>query len=141
MHRFSSRFEPVENRRMPRFVLSLWSFAAIIGFVALSPSKVEATCGDYLSHHGMAHDQIALPGGEPTENVPFRSPCHGPSCQQGPLHHPLSTPVVSAEPQDRWGWMAVVTVSIPERISFLAHLCESLALPMFTFRLERPPKA
>ena len=76
-----------------------------------------------------------------TGQIPKRTPCHGPFCQQGPVQHPLSTPVVSIEPQDRWGWMAAIAVATPERVSFLARRGESVTLPMIAFRLDRPPTA
>jgi len=121
---------------MRRLWLTVSILVAAFGLVALSASTAEATCGDYLDHQGMAdHDQSHMP------NDQHRTPCHGPTCQKGPVHPPLPTPVVSVEPQDRWGWTANVVLPTLEQSSSLVHLCEPVVLPMIAFRLDRPPKA
>ena len=133
------------------------SLLLVVGMFLFSSSRAEATCGDYLSHgsihsadHLMGRGEFneekrtrlddGLLGDSPLQQVPQRVPCHGPHCQQGPANLPLPTPVVSIEPVDRWGWMGTVSVPVLDRISFLAHLCEPVALPMIAFRLDRPPK-
>jgi hypothetical protein len=138
--------EPVESRRIRRLPLFVWIPLLAVAVVVFSASRVEATCGDYLSHHGMAgrgmagHDQT-MPDGDPAEGLPYRTPCHGPSCQQAPLQAPVSPPVVSLETQERWGWMASVEFPTLDQSSFLTRINESLALPMIAYRLDRPPKA
>ncbi len=83
---------------------------------------------------------MSMPGPHSQGSFPDRRPCHGPSCQQSPLQLPPSTPFVSVDPQDRWGWMATIVVQAPEPTSFLAIATELVQFPMIAFRLDRPPK-
>ena len=154
MQRFHTSFEPLinrQNRRLPLYVLPLF---AVFGLFSLNPSRAQATCGDYLAHgQMMAHsdmlthdlgmkEQSRSEGFDqfPFGKVPHRTPCHGPTCQQRPLQNPLPSPVISVEPQDRWGWMADVMIPAPTLVSLMAHLSEPVVLPTIAYRLDRPPK-
>ena len=148
MQRFHTRLEPRPNRRTARLTIAVCSLFAVFALFSLFPSRADATCGDYLAH---AADQThsGIMGHFPAEmgrhhnpmgKAPLRIPCHGPSCQQGPIQHPLSSPIVSFEPQDRWGWMADIALSAPVPVSFLARLSEPVVLTTIAFRLDRPPK-
>ena len=154
MQRSHTSFEPLFNRRNRRLPLCVLTFVAVFGLFSLTPSRVEATCGDYLLHGQMMshadmldHELAALDRGQsdakgvvPFNKVPHRKPCHGPSCQQQPLQNPLPTPVISVEPQDRWGWMADVLIPAPTLFSLMAHPSEPVVLPTIAYRLDRPPK-
>ncbi len=154
MQRFHTNFEQPVNRRIRRLPLFVLAFFAVFGLYALTPSRVEATCGDYLSHgHMMSHSdmlghdlstmgrsQSENPEGVPFSKVPKQKPCHGPYCQQRPIQNPLPSPVITAEPQDRWGWMADVMISAPTLVSLMAHPSEPVVLPTIAYRLDRPPK-
>ena len=154
MQRFHTSLELADDRRNRRLPLYVLSFVAVFLLSAITPTRVEATCGDYLSHgHMMSHAEmpgrdVEMLAGSPsdsTEAIPFskvprRKPCHGPSCQQRPLQNPLPVPVISIEPQDRWGWMADVMIPAPTPISLMAHLSEPVVLPTIAYRLDRPPK-
>lgn len=139
-------FQLKKGRPVRRSRVFVWIALFALGIVAFGTSKAEATCGDYLSHHGyashrgMVDHQRSLPGEHPMEGHPARTPCHGPSCQQGPMQAPLSPPVISLETQDRWGWMASVVIPVLDPDSFLSQFNESSALPMIAYRLDRPPK-
>ena len=148
MSRPRTRFELCQSRRIRRIALVFCSFVAVLGLLSFNPSCVEATCGDYLTH-GQDHsglntlnnlfESVQVDNRLPGKNSD-RRPCHGPSCQQGPLEHPFSTPVVSVEFQDRWWWTSNSAVQSPETASFLAPLSEPMVLPMVAYRLDRPPK-
>ncbi len=130
------------------------SFVAVLGLFSVTATRVEATCGDYLLHgHMMSHSDMVdhdlgkMNRGEsdPTGSVPFskaphRKPCHGPSCQQRSHQNPLPAPVITVEPQDRWGWMADIMIPAPTLLSLMAHPSESVVLPTIAYRLDRPPK-
>jgi hypothetical protein len=149
LQQLHTRFEPIQNRQARRLALVVCSFVAGLGLFSFNPSRVEATCGDYLAH-GQNHAQFSLieegligPGmvdDHPMGQVPRRVPCHGPTCQQAPIQHPLSIPIVNFESQDRWWWTASNSMSSPEQVSFLAPVSEPVVLPMIAFRLDRPPK-
>ena len=140
---FRTRFEQANSRHYRRLPLFVWTLVSVFGFMLLGASKAEATCGDYLAHHGMDQDSHfgMTDDGHPAGTIPLRAPCHGPSCQRGPVQIPLSTPVVSLEPQDRWGGIANVEVPMLDQTSFLTQFSEPVCLPMIAFRLDRPPKA
>ncbi len=148
MRQFHTSFEPIQNRRVRRWRFAVCSLVAVIGLFSINPTRATAACGDYLSH-GSHQNSLGLVGhlksdadDHPlTSQVPKRTPCNGPFCQQGPIQHPLSAPVVSIQPHDRWGWIAAVAAAQPEHVSFLERVCESVTLPMIAFRLDRPPKA
>ena len=154
LQRFHTSFEPLINRRNRRLLLCVLSLFAVFGLFSLSPSRVEATCGDYLAHgHMMAHsDMLGHDSGMmdrsqsnsndavPFGKVPYRKPCQGPSCQQRPLQNPLPSPVISVEPQDRWGWMADIMIPAPTLVSLMPHRSEPVVLPTIAYRLDRPPK-
>lgn len=142
-----TRFERTESRRSRRAPLYVLFLVAGLGFLASTATRAEATCGDYLAHHDQTnYGLITLPAGMqlttqiPSTPIPNRLPCHGPSCRKGPIELPLSTPVVSLETQDRWGWTACATLPALEQTSFLSRAIEPLCLPMIAFRLDRPPK-
>ena len=169
MNRVRINREHPGNRRTRRLALSLLVIAVVLGFLAIGGSPANATCGDYLSQHAI-QSQHAMQSrqamqtdgdhgvGRSTvprgllnlvssrkilfgERLPLRIPCHGPSCQQGPVSLPLSTPIDSVETQDRWGWTAIVSIASLEQTSSLAPIEAPVALPMIAFRIDRPPKA
>lgn len=154
LQRFHASFEPLFHRRNRRLSLRVLSFIAVFGLFSLTSARVEATCGDYLLHgHMMSHSDmlghdlgaIDRAQSNPTGVVPFsrgplRKPCHGPSCQQRPVQNPLPVPVITVEPQDRWGWMADVMIPAPTILSLMGHPSESVVLPAIAYRLDRPPK-
>ena len=154
MQRSHTSFEPRFNRRNRRLPLYVLSFVAVFGLFSLTANRVEATCGDYLLHgqvmsHSdmLEHDLGTMDRGHsdpigvvPFSKVPHRKPCHGPSCQQRPLQNPLPAPIISVEPQDRWGWMADVIIPAPTLFSLMAHPSEPVVLPTIAYRLDRPPK-
>ena len=162
MQRSHTSFEPRFNRRNRRLPLYVLSFVAVFGLFSLTANRVEATCGDYLLHgHMMSHSgmldhhqdqdrdrefgtmdrgQSDPIGVVPFRKVPHRKPCHGPSCQKRPLQNPLPAPVITVEPQDRWGWMADVMIPAPTILSLMAHPSEHVVLPTIAYRLDRPPK-
>ena len=147
MHGISARFESIRNRRSRRFVLSVWLIISGIALSVSQPARVEGSCGDYLAHGELMSLHEYTRNGEPDADTSFplqnssgRIPCHGPFCQQGPAPSPLSTPVVSIEPHDRWGWMANIIVSAPTRFAFLTLEREQITSPMIAYRLDRPPK-
>ena len=145
LQRFHTSDEPVSSRRKHRLGFIMYSWVAVFGLFSLHPTCAIASCGDYLSH-GEYRSQTGLmdpnqyDGGYPGTQIPKRSPCQGLFCHQSPAQHPLSTPVVPIEPQDRWGGISAIAVTAPDRVPFLARRDEFVALPMMTFRLDRPPK-
>ena len=148
MQNFDTSFERITHFR-PRWVsLSVLRLVALLGFFALSASRVEAACGDYLSHQARfghqwgGFDQVERPErGEPAESRSRGVPCRGRSCRQGPMQLPLSLPLVTIEPQDRWGWTPSLVIPTSDRVSFLVQPAERVVLPKIAFRLDRPPKA
>ncbi len=132
--------EPIESRLNRRPWFFVWTVMAII---AMTASRAEATCGDYLSHSAMVdHNAVSIPGDlRPMKEPLSRMPCHGPSCQKAPSHLPASTPVVSLETQDRWGWMALIVIAPVEQTNRLSRTNDLVSFPMIAFRLDRPPKA
>ena len=94
--------------------------------------------GHELSAMDRSHSET--PDAVPFSKPPKRQPCHGPHCQQRPLQNPLPSPVITVEPQDRWGWMADVMISAPTLIGLMAHPSEHVVLPTIAYRLDRPPK-
>lgn len=152
--------EQLNGRRSRRLGCFVFSVMVMIGMSLASPASVEATCGDYLSHHHMhdagtldLHDIFAtgMPEqqdfwahfrpGQSNSNKPFPlRRCNGPSCQQAPLESPLSVPVVAPEPQDRWGWMFSIPLPSSDQSKFRAAFSEPVRSLTLSFRLERPPR-
>ena len=157
LRNLSTSLEPTCGRHDRRLRLAVFALAAILGSFLLNPDTVTATCGDYLSHgHLLSHDQQLgerespdlfghFQDRHPSENSlahqsPQRKRCHGPSCQQAPLEAPLSSPVVTPDPQDRWGWMFQVDVPVPEPLKLRAAFSVPSRSLNLAFRLDRPPK-
>jgi hypothetical protein len=148
LHPVQVGIEPVEIRRQRRMRLFSLTLMATIGFLMLGQSRAHATCGDYLSHHTMVagEQSVVIVGADSmslfpqSRGTPESGTCRGPFCKQGPMQSPLSTPIVSADPQDRWVWTAEVLVEVTGETSFLTHYRERVELPSTAFRLERPPK-
>lgn len=139
---FRASNEPMSVRPKRRLSLSVWTLAALCGFITLGASKVEATCGDYLSPHAMA-DQTTSPLSKTVDSLPGmprHKPCHGASCGQAPAQAPPAAPAVSFEQQDRWGWVATLSLSSVSESSFMAQCSEPFVSPMVAFRLDRPPR-
>ncbi len=131
----------------PRFQASLFavlSFALVWAIGLLEPSKAEATCGDYLSHHKIEIElasEFSIGTDSSNPQAPLRFPCHGPTCQRGPGELPASTPVVSIELQDHWVWFANSLLIAPNQASYVVYADEAVILAQTAFRLDRPPKA
>lgn len=141
-------FGTAEIRLTRRFWLPLFSLFLVCLCVSMAASQAHATCGDYLSHHGLSHhDEVAfghsnMPGGtEPANETPRRKPCNGPSCHRAPLQSPAPVPVVTFPAQDRWVLLATGDLNRGDQKCFLVQIDEPVALPMIAFRLDRPPKA
>jgi hypothetical protein len=142
-----TRPETHKNRRQRRISVFVCSLVTLIGLACVNPTHVEATCGDYLAHSNH-RDHVQSADFESDRSNPSaqkhhsgRPPCQGPFCQQAPLDTPLSAPVVTIEPQDRWGWRALIMEIEPQQVSFLAHLRAPISLPTVNYPLDRPPKA
>ena len=139
--------EPLSDRPIRRFRLSVLALAAVFGLFSFGASRVEASCGDYLrhrtaSHDGMTkHDHSSESHNRSNQSRPDRRPCQGPTCQQAPVEAPVPPPITSVEPQDRWGWVTRFALAAPEPTSSLTVGPESVQLPLIAFRLDRPPKA
>ena len=157
MRNLNTSLEPTCCRHDRQLRLAVFALAAILGSFLLNPNTATATCGDYLSHGDqLSHDQqfsekesLDLQGDlqdrHSSENLlkrrpPQRKRCHGPSCQQAPLEAPLSSPVVTPDTQDRWGWMFHVDVPVPEPLKLQAALSVPNRSLNLAFRLDRPPK-
>lgn len=128
--------KPPKNRFVRWLILCVFALTASLCFVA---SEASASCGDYLSHHGMILEDSN--GSAPLLEKPGRCPCHGASCRQSPAQQPVPTPIVSLERQDRYVWTTGADVPAPSLSSSLALSDELVCVPMIAFRLDRPPKA
>jgi len=158
LHRLNTSFEPTCGRPFRRLWLGVFSLTVILGSFLLNPQTVTATCGDYLFHgHQLSYDQ-QITEREPTDlhglfqnehssenplthRSPQRKRCHGPSCQQAPLEAPLSSPVVTPDLHDRWGWMFQVDIPVPEPLKLRAALSVPNRSLNLAFQLDRPPKS
>lgn len=145
MPSFAVHSESIEGRQCRRFALNVWMVLAVAGAVLVMETESRATCGDYLTSHGKIGPrwegsvEHSVPPISSHGAIPHRSPCRGPSCQQGPMEAP-SPSVVSLQIQDEW--ISIVRF-VDQRGALLGLLMsrdESLILPLIAFRLERPPK-
>lgn len=139
---FHASTESTFVRPQRRLSLSVLTLAALCGFLTLSASKAQATCGDYLSPHAMA-DHATSPLNKTADSLPampLHKPCHGASCHQAPAQAPPTAPSVSFEQQDRWGWVSNVNLTPILEVSALAQSSEPFMSPMIAFRLDRPPR-
>lgn len=119
------------------------AFSVFVAVIFLGTSGAQASCGDYLQHHGiMPGDVDRLPVGLlPKEPLPAKKPCQGPSCQQGNKQLPAPAPVVSLESHDRWMVAVSPGQTTIDQICFLPRLNEALSLATDVCRIDRPPKA
>jgi len=119
--------------------IELLSIVAVLGCLFINAASVEATCGDYLAHDSVVQRRLSSRDVS-AKDIASHSPTHTPSCRQAPIEKPLSTPVVSVPPQDRWALIITSLVPAPNRVSFVARADDPAASPTITFRLYRPPK-
>ena len=135
-----------ESTGKPHFqarLIAALSFALAWAIGLLGPLEAEATCGDYLSHHKIETEltsEFSTKTDSSNSHAPLRFPCHGPTCQRGPMELPASTPMVSIDPQDHWVWFASSLLNSPTQSFFVVHGIEPVVLAASSFRLDRPPK-
>lgn len=143
MQGFQVKFEPLFDGLLRLSALNVLTAVALMAAILLVTSEAHATCGDYLSEHGMlshfaSHDSHEM---GPLDGIPRHLPCHGPSCRrQAPVELPPSVPVISLDAQDRWVWVAHSGVPAVELSSLFADSDETMILPMIANRLDRPPR-
>ena len=128
-----------------------WKFArgtaaatlALLAFVVLSPSRAEASCGDYVmvGGHG-GHSNMGHPGlgnGMRGTHDPAIPRCHGPSCSNNSI--PLQAPAPKIEVTvERWAIPGHSGLRLLPESDFL--LADPQALPCAGFGLSilRPPR-
>lgn len=132
-------------RRYVRFVAAC-SFAVVA--LLVGNSSVEASCGDYLHGPMTAHGDFSTGNSRALSVDEFQisnerpaCPCQGLTCKRGPTKSPLPTAGIQVEYKDRWleGWLIELTL-VDESPEYARH-SEVAVLPLFAFRLDRPPKA
>jgi hypothetical protein len=135
---------------------TVWKFArgtvaatlALLASAVLSPSRAEASCGDYVmvggraGHSSPGHFATGHSGagnGAPGTHDPATPRCHGPSCSNNSI--PLQAPAPKIEVTvERWAIPCQEGIPLLVESDFL--LAEAQALPCAGFGLSilRPPR-
>jgi hypothetical protein len=142
LSRVLASFEQLVNRLGRSALFS--SLLAIVfgGFVFSGGSSADASCGDYLNHHGILTESHSnsQPGSQDQGPVPTQLPCRGPHCQQAPVETPIPVPVISFEGQDRWIWITTIQLRPTDLSCSLPQICEPVISHLCCDRLDRPPR-
>jgi hypothetical protein len=113
------------------------TFALLVSAV-LSPSRAEASCGDYVMVGGHA-GHSGMGNGTQRTHDPATPRCHGPSCSNNSI--PIQAPVPKIEVTvERWAIPAQAGLPLLPESDFL--LADAQALPCAGFGLSilRPPR-
>jgi hypothetical protein len=143
------------SRRCLPFVAAC---SVVVAALVTGASNAHATCGDYLYghqsmqasivfsddvnstlHRSTSDENPVTEDGLTTDR--FRCPCRGLACKKAPVKSPLPTSGVPVQLKDQFLEEWVFELALLRQISEFPRQSEFVDLPMFVFRMDRPPKA
>jgi hypothetical protein len=127
-----------------------WKFArgtvaatlALLASVAFSPSRAEASCGDYVMTGGNhAHSGMGNHSNDAAHDMhnPAAPSCHGPSCSNNSIPPLAPAPKIEVT-VERWAIPGVSGLSLLPKSDFLLADAHDLPCDGFGLSILRPPR-
>jgi hypothetical protein len=123
-----------------------WKFArgtaaatlALLASAVLSPSRAEASCGDYVMVGGH-HAGSGMQGHSDDRHDPAAPRCHGPSCSNNSIPPLAPAPKIEVT-VERWAIPGETGLSLLPESDFLLADASTLPCDGFGLSILRPPR-